>query len=196
MTNKDKKSGFGLILLSQLAIVLLGVVLIQWLDVPLPESKINELAAAIVGTLLAVLTFALVFLLYRYGGKFAQELLNDIRRVSGLFVGYSWGHVVLVATLAGVGEELLFRAFLQGWLGSFIGVTWAILLTSLVFGLLHYLSFSYFISTLIMSVIFGFGYYLSGSLLLVIVWHGVYDLIALCVLVKYPYLIGSNNQSL
>lgn len=193
MANKDKKSGFSVILLSQLAILLLGVVLFLWAGIVLPKSRIGVGVSAIGGVGLAVFTFGFFLLIYRYGGTLARELANDIRRVSGLFVGYSWGQIVLVAALAGIGEELLFRVFLQGWLSGFVNIGWAILLSSLVFGFLHYLSFSYFISILIMSIIFGLVYYLSGSLLLVMVWHGVYDLIALVVLTKYTHLINKGG---
>ncbi len=192
MANNHKKSGFSLVLLSQLVIVLLAAVLIHWLDVPLLKSRVTEWVAVCTGTLLAILTYALFVLLYRFGGTFARQLLNDVRRVSGLFAGYSWGHFLLIAVLAGVGEELLFRAFLQGWLMSHWGIGYAMLVTSLVFGFLHYLSFAYFVSTLIMSLAFGLVYYLSGSLLLVMVWHGVYDLIALGVIIKYPWVIGKS----
>lgn len=186
MANNHKKSGFSLVLLSQLAIVLLAAVFIHWLNVSFLTSRFNDFVAVCGGILLAILTHILFVLLYRYGGKFAQQLLRDIRRVSGLFATYSWGHFLLIATLAGVGEELLFRIFLQEWLNGFLGIAWAIALTSLVFGLLHYLSFAYFICTLVMSVVFGISYYLSGSALMVMVWHGVYDFIALAVLVKWP----------
>lgn len=186
MANNHKKSGFSLVLLSQLVIVLLAAVLIHWLNVPFLDPRFNDFVAVCGGILLAILTHFLFVLLYRYGGKFAQQLLRDIRRVSGLFATYSWGHFLLIAMLAGVGEELLFRVFLQAWLHDVVGIVWAIALTSLVFGLLHYLSFAYFMCTLVMSTVFGVGYYFSGSALMVMVWHGVYDFIALAVLVKWP----------
>ncbi|MCE3251897.1 MAG: hypothetical protein K0Q67_907, partial [Cellvibrio sp.] len=48
---------------------------------------------------------------------------------------------------------------------------------------------AYFVCTILMSIALGVGYYLSGSLLMVMVWHGVYDFIALVVLVKFPHII-------
>jgi uncharacterized protein len=132
----------------------------------------------------------LFVLIYRFGGKFAQSLLNDLHRVSWIFKGYSWVHISCVAVLAGVGEELLFRGFLQTWLSNHFAIAWAILAASIIFGLLHYLSHAYFICTILMSIALGVGYYLTDSLLMVVVWHGVYDFIALTMLIKYPQVIG------
>ncbi|WP_394985228.1 CPBP family intramembrane glutamic endopeptidase [Cellvibrio sp.] len=163
----------------------------------IPGAHIERLNAVAIGTLLAIVTFLLFAVIYRFGGKFAQSLLNDTRRVSGIFSSYSWMHLACVATLAGVGEELLFRGFLQIWLSNHFTITWAILIASIIFGLLHYLSHAYFISVTLMSIAFGVAYYITDSLLMVMVWHGVYDFIALFVLIKYQGLMGvdSVNES-
>lgn len=39
-----------------------------------------------------------------------------------------------------------------------------------------------------MSIALGVGYYLTDSLLMVIVWHGVYDFIALAALIKFSHI--------
>jgi len=187
--------GFALILLSQLAIVAMGIFLIWALSVKIPDAQIEQFRAVALGSLLAIATFLLFTLIYRFGGKFAQALLNDTRRVSGIFGGYSWLHLSCVAALAGVGEELLFRGFLQAWLSNHFTITWAILIASVIFGLLHYLSHAYFISVTLMSIAFGVAYYMTDSLLMVMVWHGVYDFIALLVLVKYPDFIRVVRES-
>ena len=161
----------------------------------MPNANVETLHAITIGSLLAIVTFLLFTLIYRFGGKFAQALLNDTRRVSGIFGGYSWLHLACVAVLAGVGEELLFRGFLQTWLSSHVTMTWAVLSASVIFGLLHYLSHAYFISATLMSIAFGVAYYVTDSLLMVMVWHGVYDFIALLVLVKYPDFIRVVSES-
>lgn len=193
MANSHKTSAFTLILLSQCAILFLGLVLTYWLSPIHSEPTLDESIAIGYGVVLAIVTLIIFVAVYRLGGNFSAQLLIDIRRVTGLFIGYSWCQLLVVSCLAGVGEELLFRAFLQGWLTNYWGVGWAILVASVVFGVLHYLSFAYFVSAFLMSIAFGLGYYLSGSLLMVIVWHGFYDLIALVVMVKYPSLISANK---
>lgn len=179
-------AGFSLVIASQVFFLALALLLIWWLDVSLPAAAISPWAAVLAGLALAVVTFAIFALVYRFGGHFAASLLADLQRISSLFSKYSWWQLALVAALAGLGEELLFRGFLQLWLDDYFPVYWAIVLSSVVFGLLHYLSHAYFICALLMSLAFGLGYWLSGSLLMVMVWHGAYDLLALAVVVKYP----------
>lgn len=192
---KKRDPRFALILLSQLAIAAVGMFLIWALDVQIPGAHIDWFPSVAMGTLLAIVTFVLFTFIYRFGGKFAQALLNDTRRVSGIFGGYSWLHLACVAALAGVGEELLFRGFLQAWLSNHFAITWGVLIASVIFGLLHYLSHAYFISVTLMSIAFGIAYYMTDSLLMVMVWHGVYDFIALLVLVKYPNFIRVVSES-
>lgn len=193
--NKKSPHTFVLILLRQLVIVVAGILLIWGFGMQMPNANVGVLHSIAVGTLLAFITFLLFALIYRFGGKFAQALLIDARRVSGIFCGYSWLHLACVAALAGVGEELLFRGFLQTWLDNSFAITWAILIASIIFGLLHYLSHAYFISATLMSIAFGVAYCMTDSLLMVVVWHGVYDFIALLVLVKYPDFIRAVTGS-
>lgn len=190
-----KNPGISVVLVSQLFIVLLGALGIWLIDILFPAKKIDWLAAIALGILLAIITFGFFLLLYRSGGKFAASLLEDIRRITGLFSGYSWWQIVAIAALAGVGEELLFRGFLQNFMADYMSIALAILGSSIIFGLLHYLSHAYFISTVLMSIVFGMGYYYSGSLLMVIVWHGVYDFIALGAIIKFPEVVGLGKNS-
>lgn len=101
--NKKRNQGFALILLSQLAIVAVGMFLIWAFSVQIPDARIEQFRAVALGTLFAIATFLLLTLVYRFGGKFAESLLSDTRRVSGIFSGYSLVHLACVAVLAGVG---------------------------------------------------------------------------------------------
>lgn len=185
-----KNPGIAVVLASQLLIVLLGALGIWATSLSWSTETMPWFAATTLGCALAVITFLLFVAIYRLGGTFVASLLDDIRRITGLFKGYSWIKIACIATLAGVGEELLFRGFLQQWLSGLLPVALAIIISSLIFGLLHYLSHAYFISTVIMSIAFGAGYFYSESLLMVMVWHGVYDFIALGVIIKFPRVIG------
>lgn len=113
-----------------------------------------------------------------------------MQKITVHFADYSWAKIACVALLAGVGEELLFRIALQSWLANHVAIYLAIFAPALVFGLLHFLSWSYFIAATVMGLLFGIVYHLTQSAMLVIVWHAVYDLIALGVMIKYPQLLG------
>jgi len=83
--------------------------------------------------------------------------------------------VALVALLAGLGEELLMRGVLQGWLAGHLPIEWAILLTALVFGLAHFVSGFYFLFATLIGVYLGVVYHLTGNLLVVVLAHALYD---------------------
>ena len=115
-----------------------------------------------------------------------------------------WGFIILAAG-AGIGEEALFRGLLQtsmswklldtiggsssvnGLLADAISVT----LTSLLFGLVHAVSQTYFFYATFASVIFGVECLVSG-LSTAVVTHAVYDAVALaCIMVYW----GKNSSS-
>ena len=185
-----KNPGISLVLASQLFIVLLGALGIWLVNISFPAKRIGWMLASALGSLLAIITFVFFLLFYRLGGKLSASLLEDMHRITGLFRGYSWWQIACIAALAGVGEELLFRGFLQNFMANYMSIAMAIIGSSIIFGLLHYLSHAYFISAVLMSIAFGAGYHYSGSLLMVILWHGVYDFIALGAIIKFPETIG------
>lgn len=102
----------------------------------------------------------------------------------------SWSQIVILSACAGLGEELLFRGFAQSWLSLHIGVSMAILVSSLIFALLHALTLYYFLFAFLISIIFGILLNLSQSMLLIVLFHAIYDVIALGVIAKRPDLIG------
>ena len=93
----------------------------------------------------------------------------------------SWSHRrwLCIALLAGVSEELLFRGAIQGGLESSLGTTFAWILASLLFGLAHPLSSTYFLLTTLMGAYLGGLYLVTGNLLVPMVAHAAYDYFAL-----------------
>lgn len=93
-----------------------------------------------------------------------------------------WLELAAISIAAGVGEEWLFRGFLQGELASHLGGVPAIVLASIVFGFCHYITRTYFILATVLGAIFGWLYFATNNLLTVIVIHSLYDFIALLIL--------------
>jgi CAAX protease family protein len=92
--------------------------------------------------------------------------------------------LVGIAVLAGLGEEMLFRGVLQpalaGWTGNAV---LGLVLTSLLFGLGHAVTPAYTVLATLLGAYLGWLWLWSGNLLLVVIAHAVYDLVALLVLV-------------
>jgi membrane protease YdiL (CAAX protease family) len=95
------------------------------------------------------------------------------------------GDLVVLATLAGIGEELLFRGALQVWWSGF-GALAGLVGANLVFGGLHALTPMYFV------IATAFGFYLSGlaevgadrNLVPPMITHAVYDFIGFVMIVR------------
>ena len=120
---------------------------------------------------------------------FLRDLLGTIDRlVVPLFRGWGLLEMALVAGLAGLGEELLFRGVIQSavsdWMGGDYGPLWGLIFASLLFGSVHAISAAYAVLAA------GIGFYLgelmivTGNLLVPIVAHAMYDFLALIYLVR------------
>jgi membrane protease YdiL (CAAX protease family) len=83
--------------------------------------------------------------------------------------------LALVAALAGVGEELLFRGLFQMGFSAVFDVWVAIFLTSLIFGLAHAVTPTYCVLAFIISVYFGFLFVFTDNLVVPIAVHALYD---------------------
>ncbi len=190
MSKTNKKLGFFEILVSQIVILVVGIVVLRFVAIEWQLWGFSPKVDLLLALTAALLTYGVIYMVYLYGGRFSASLLTDMQRLVVHFHDYSWFKISCVALLAGVGEELLFRIALQSWLANHVSVYLAICAPALIFGLLHFLSWAYFIAATLMGLVFGIAYYLSQSAMLVIAWHAIYDLIALGVIIKYPHLLG------
>ena len=90
----------------------------------------------------------------------------------------TWELAVLM-TVTGIGEEMLFRGLLQGSFESLLGPTAGLLSASVVFGLAHPVSATYFVLTTVMGVYLGLLWNGTGNLLAPVVAHALYDFLAI-----------------
>lgn len=110
-----------------------------------------------------------------------RQRLDEI--LTGFFQGAAWWQLAAVATAAGVGEELLFRGWLQSWLAAGEGATgtpwWALACSSVAFGLCHALTPAYAVLATLVGAYLGVLYLVTGHLLAAVVAHALYDFLAL-----------------
>lgn len=109
------------------------------------------------------------------------ELFKSIREspLGDMVQKASAAELFFLSLMAGVGEELVFRGVLQGVMGIF--------LSGLLFGLLHFLSLTYFFLAYLMSLYLSLSYSFHGSLAVPIIAHMVYDF---CVLLRLRNLLS------
>ncbi len=124
-------------------------------------------------------------------------LAPDLRRQVRELLGQSldacrWYDLAALALLAGIGEELLFRGVLQGWIGRWNG--WVgLVVTNLLFGLAHAVTPRYFLFAGLIGIYFSWlhaGWPGSPSpfgppnLLRPMIAHALYDFVAFQVIVR------------
>ncbi|SNC75970.1 hypothetical protein SAMN04487881_3182 [Marinobacter sp. es.048] len=189
---KRRKSGISsnAALLFQGGIGVLGLVAILLFGVPVLLVGPGLWPSMLLGALGAILTYAALLLLTRVPGLFPENLERQMQGLYDFASSYSPAVLILLSLLAGVGEELLFRGAIQGWLMAKTDPVTAVLAASVLFGLVHYVSFTYFLVATGLGLILGAVYVLSESLVLVMVWHALYDMIALYCLLRFPRWFG------
>lgn len=109
-----------------------------------------------------------------------------------MFRGFRAWQLLIVAILAGVGEEILFRGLLQGgvsaWLELYVSAHLATVIglavASLLFGLMHHITRMYATICVLVGLYLGGLWILTGNLLTAILVHALYDFLALLYLLR------------
>ena len=92
--------------------------------------------------------------------------------------------LAVISLLAGVGEELLMRGVVQGALGRHLGPVPGLALASVLFGLLHPITLTYFLLASLAGAYLGAVWLWTGNLLVVVVAHALYDFLMLLYLLR------------
>jgi membrane protease YdiL (CAAX protease family) len=185
MTKNPRQSdGFPLAVVVE-GVIALAAVLLAWIaGVPLRE-QMPQLGAplgwALLRGLIATVPLLVMFWwIIHSSWPTLIELQQQVERLIGeMFPSASIGQLALVATLAGVGEELLFRGVLQTIFGWWTTPAIGVVITSLVFGLMHALSKPYFFLATAIGLCFGWMTWYYHDLVAPMVAHTLYDFVAL-----------------
>ena len=174
----------------QAGIGVVGLLAIFLFGIPVQYDGLSPGSVVLWGVAGSVATYVVIMMLTWLPGRLRDSLESQLEQLHRFACEYSWSVLVALAVFAGVGEELLFRGAVQGWLAQHTHDAVAIAAASVLFGMVHYLSFTYFLLATGLGVVLGAAYALTDSLLLVMVWHGVYDMIALYCLRRFPEWFG------
>ncbi|MEN3971141.1 CPBP family intramembrane glutamic endopeptidase [Sphingomicrobium sp. XHP0235] len=168
------------IVATQLGFVGFAYAIARWQDVALFEALRFAPEALAWGVAGAAAMLALVYgsrtLLPRVWVDL-DKLVREVFGESGLSLG--WPTILLVSASAGIGEELLFRGALQGWLASEVPLWLAIVGPALLFAVLHPFSRAYVAYAFVIGCFLGALYWWTGSLLAAVIAHALYDVVAL-----------------
>lgn len=194
---RRRRRGFSSLagLLFQGAIVLLGLAPLWLFDIPVATDGLPVAGYLGWGLMGGVLTYGVLLLLSVTDVLSSDSLRKHIRDLHRFVSSQSWPVLIALAVLAGVGEELLFRGVVQGWVGQHLGMVAGTVAGAVLFGLAHAMSWSYFLVATALGGVFGIVYAVTDSLQLVMVWHAVYDLVVILVLRRYPWLFGLSRTA-
>ncbi|HEY2253807.1 MAG TPA: CPBP family intramembrane glutamic endopeptidase [Planctomycetaceae bacterium] len=122
-----------------------------------------------------------MFVTFFAANRFPIGPLRDIKRflheeLGPSLVACRWYDLLLVAMVAGIGEELLFRGVLQSLIGNF----WS----NVIFGLLHFITLPYAILAGLIGGFLGWVLNQSENILAPIIAHGLYDFLAFLVVAR------------
>ena len=163
----------------------LGLALMNLAEIELRSVFSVSWTSTFYALLLTLPMFVTLYLVERSGWQPIVELRNEMdEKILPIFSNCNTVDLAVIAFFAGVGEELFFRGWMQAVLVERSGVLIGILITSLIFGVLHYLSTAYFIYAFLTSIYLGIIYLVTGNLFIVMAIHAVYDFAALVYLVR------------
>ncbi len=136
----------------------------------------RDIAAGVLATL--PLIALLKWLLVTDWRPLANFRAAQLEFFGSLGIPFTPGRSLVLALIAGIAEELLFRGVLQTVAERTFPVFAAILLTNAIFGALHARTLFYAILAMMIGCWLGLLFHWTGSLMAPIIAHALYDFIA------------------
>jgi hypothetical protein len=191
-TPNSERARYVLVLLTILfegGLVVLALVL-GWIFAQPPLGHFAFLGAGLLAGLVATLPMIVAYVIVSHWpiGPFRKIKEFTDLHIRPLFRPCTIVDLVGISCLAGLGEEMLFRGFLQDVLIERYHVPWwaALGIASIVFGVLHPVTFTYIVVVAMMGLYLGWLYLATGNLLAPMVAHAAYDFFALVYMLYGP----------
>jgi len=162
--------------------------LLGWITDVQPLASMQLTAAAIGAGIVGTTPLFLLFLLFfRYPVGALQPIKRTLIDILGPLLSACRPHeLLLLATLAGLSEEMLFRGFLQSWIELKAGTAAGLLGSNLLFGLAHMVTPLYALLAGLVGIYLGllFDVGEQRNLLTPVIIHALYDYLAFLVVVR------------
>ncbi|MGZ5017353.1 MAG: CPBP family intramembrane glutamic endopeptidase [Methylobacter sp.] len=132
-----------------------------------------------------------LFLLFRIMEQIQAEPIVKIKNLLFDTLGrglhrYHWTDLLILASIAGLSEELLFRGVIQPWIESSWGMTAGLVGGNIIFGLAHAVTPLYAVLAALVGVYLSLSLDYGGdrNLLIPVIIHGLYDFLAFIALMR------------
>jgi membrane protease YdiL (CAAX protease family) len=112
-------------------------------------------------------------------------------------VNLHWTDLFVLAAVAGISEEILFRGVIQPWLENSWGMVASLIISSTIFALLHAVTLLYFILSACVSLYLGLylDYENIRNLTTPIIIHGLYDFFVFMFILRAYHLEQQKEKS-
>jgi uncharacterized protein len=185
--------------LFEAALIVVAIVL-GWMSNINPFATLHYSETAIIYGILGTIPLFLLFLLLE---QLTSESVVTIRRFLLETLGpalhrYHWADLFILAAIAGISEEILFRGVIQPWMESAWGFTAGLIGSNIVFGLVHAITPLYTVLAILVGIYLGLSLDIGGdrNLLTPILIHGLYDFLAFMALMRsYRASLAAQDQS-
>ena len=163
-------------------------ILLGWIGSINPFANIFFTETALANGVIGTIPLILIFLAFE---QIQAKSIGNIRRLlldtlgPGLLHRH-WTDLLILALIAGIAEELLFRGVIQPWIEQFWGVTAGLVISNFIFGLVHAVTPLYALLAGIVGMYLGLSlnYGTEKNLLVPIIIHGLYDFLAFVALIR------------
>jgi membrane protease YdiL (CAAX protease family) len=183
--NKKPSSFVRLAVAGEAGLLLVAWGLGRWLGIsPLEQLRpsVESVAWGVAASL--PLFLGLAWILSTQSGPARRLVDLVVEQLGPLLSQCSTAMLALLAAVAGISEEILFRGVVQVGLAGVLPEGWALLATSAAFGLVHFASGTYAILAAGMGLYLGTLFLVQGTLLAPIIAHALYDFVALVYLTR------------
>ncbi len=173
--------------LFEAGLILVAVVL-GWISGINPFALLHFSENAIFYGILGTIPLFLMFLLLE---QITVDSVVTIRRFLLETLGpalhrYHWSDLFMLAAVAGISEEILFRGVIQPWMESSWGFIAGLIGSNIVFGLVHAITPLYTVLAILVGTYLGFALDFGGerNLLTPVIIHWLYDFLAFLALMR------------
>lgn len=143
---------------------------------------------ALLWGIVATIPLFLMFLLfYRYPLGSLEPIKNSLFEILGpLFSGCGWFELLVLAMVAGISEEILFRGVLQPLLEGVAGLFGGLVLSNVIFGMVHWITPMYAVIAGLIGIYLGLMMDIAQprNLLIPIFIHALYDFLAFMIVAR------------
>jgi membrane protease YdiL (CAAX protease family) len=180
---------------AEAVLLLFGWGLAKWLGLQLVDRRDFGIGGVVLGVVASAPLLLGLWWILTTRAPSVRRLVHIVENQLGpLLVSRSMLELALLAAFAGAAEEVVFRGVLQVWFARLVPSGVALLLAAVLFGVAHSLTRAYALLATVGGIYLGMLFSLEGNLVVPIVAHAVYDLLALNLLVRRHRAVRDRSE--